>query len=175
MEQIIFIQSTKNTPVSKSSAAAQERTMKTTLSEDQMAELKDAFALFDKDGDGTITTSELGTVMASLGHFPTPTELADMINDVDADGNGVVDFSEFITLMSRKMKESDSDEEMREAFRVFDRDGNGYISLSELKHVMTNLGERLSDQELEEMMSEADKDGDKQISYEEFVQMLRSR
>lgn len=49
-------------------------------------EFKEAFSLFDKDGDGTITTKELGTVMRSLGQNPTEAELQDMINEVDADG-----------------------------------------------------------------------------------------
>ncbi|CAF4651320.1 unnamed protein product [Rotaria socialis] len=57
------------------------------LTEEQIAEFKEAFSLFDKDGDGTITTKELGTVMRSLGQNPTEAELQDMINEVDADGS----------------------------------------------------------------------------------------
>lgn len=56
------------------------------MTEEQIAEFKEAFSLFDKDGDGTITTKELGTVMRSLGQNPTEAELQDMINEVDADG-----------------------------------------------------------------------------------------
>lgn len=92
------------------------------------------------DGDGTITTLELGTVMRSLGQNPTEAELQDMINEVDADGNGTIDFPEFLTMMARKMRDTDSEEEIKEAFKVFDKDGNGYISAAELRHVMTNLG-----------------------------------
>ena len=91
-------------------------------------------------GDGTITTKELGTVMRSLGQNPTEAELQDMINEVDADGNGTIDFPEFLTMMARKMKDTDSEEEIVEAFKVFDKDGNGFISAAELRHVMTNLG-----------------------------------
>ena len=91
--------------------------------------------MFDKDGDGTITTKELGTVMRSLGQNPTEAELQDMINEVDADGNGTIDFPEFLTMMARKMKDTDSEEEIREAFRVFDKDGNGFISAAELQTV----------------------------------------
>uniref|UniRef100_A0A1I8IYR6 Calmodulin n=1 Tax=Macrostomum lignano TaxID=282301 RepID=A0A1I8IYR6_9PLAT len=138
------------------------------LTEDQIAEFKEAFSLFDKDGDGCITTKELGTVMRSLGQNPTEAELQDMINEVDQDGNGTIDFPEFLTMMARKMKDSDSEEEIREAFRVFDKDGNGFISAAELRHVMTNLGEKLTDEEVEEMIREADLDGDGQINYEEF-------
>ena len=73
------------------------------LTEEQIAEFKEAFSLFDKDGDGVITTKELGTVMRSLGQNPTEAELADMINEVDADGNGTIDFPEFLSMMARKM------------------------------------------------------------------------
>jgi len=122
------------------------------LTEEQIAEFKEAFSLFDKDGDGTITTKELGTVMRSLGQNPTEAELMDMINEVDADGNGTIDFPEFLTMMARKMKDSDSEEEILEAFKVFDKDGNGFISASELRHIMTNLGEKLTDEEVDEMV-----------------------
>ncbi|CAK9268471.1 unnamed protein product [Sphagnum jensenii] len=145
------------------------------LNEEQIAEFKEAFSLFDKDGDGSITTKELGTVMRSLGQNPTEAELQDMINEVDADGSGTIDFPEFLNLMARKMKDTDSEEELKEAFRVFDKDQNGFISAAELRHVMTNLGEKLTDDEVDEMIREADVDGDGQINYEEFVKMMMSK
>ncbi|XP_074567121.1 calmodulin-like [Curcuma longa] len=145
------------------------------LTDDQIAEFKEAFSLFDKDGDGCITTKELGTVMRSLGQNPTEAELQDMINEVDADGNGTIDFPEFLNLMARKMKDTDSEEELKEAFRVFDKDQNGFISAAELRHVMTNLGEKLTDEEVDEMIREADVDGDGQINYEEFVKVMMAK
>ena len=108
------------------------------LTEEQIAEFKEAFSLFDKDGDGTITTKELGTVMRSLGQNPTEAELQDMINEVDVDGNGTIDFPEFLSLMARKMKDTDTEEELIEAFKVFDRDGNGLISAAELRYSLNS-------------------------------------
>jgi len=92
-----------------------------------------------------------------------------MITEVDTDGNGTIDFNEFVQLMGRKMKETDTEEELREAFKVFDKDGNGFISAAELRHVMTNLGEKLTDEEVDAMIKEADTDGDGQVDYNEFV------
>jgi calmodulin len=79
---------------------------------------------------------------------------------------------EFLTMMARKMKDTDSAEEIKEAFKVFDKDGNGFISAAELRHIMTNLGEKLTDEEVDEMIREADVDGDGQINYDEFVDMM---
>ena len=69
------------------------------------------------------------------------------------------------------MRDTDSEEDIREAFKVFDKDGNGYISTAELRHVMAGLGEKLTDDEVDEMIREADVDGDGQLNYQEFVKV----
>lgn len=145
------------------------------LPEEQVAEFKEAFSLFDKDGDGVISTRELGTVMRSLGQNPTDSEIQDMINEIDEDGNGTIDFTEFLSLMVRKIQSNNIDDELRDAFKVFDRDGNGLISASELRHVMTNLGEKLTEEEVEEMIKEADVDGDGHVNFTEFVDLMLAK
>jgi len=81
-------------------------------------------------------------------------------------GNGTIAFPKFLTMMARKMKDTDLEEEQREAFRVFDKDGSGSISAAELRHVMKKLGEKLTDEEVDEMIREADLDGDEEINFE---------
>ncbi|EDR09945.1 uncharacterized protein LACBIDRAFT_318309 [Laccaria bicolor S238N-H82] len=142
------------------------------LSKEQIDSYREAFSLFDKDGDGTITAKELGIVMRSLGQNPTEAELQDMVNEVDKDGNGTIDFEEFLDMMSRNAVDENAEEEMRQAFLVFDKDGSGQISKSELKQVMRSLGEYLTDQEVEEMIREADGDGDGEIDFQEFQRMM---
>ncbi|KAJ4838587.1 hypothetical protein Tsubulata_007083 [Turnera subulata] len=142
------------------------------LTEEQVAEFQEAFCLFDRDGDGRITFKELATVIRSLDHSATEEELHIMLNEVDVDGNGTIEFGEFLNLMARKMKENEADEELREAFKVFDKDQDGYISPNELKHVMINIGEHPTDEELEQMIRDADLDGDGQVNFEEFVRMM---
>ena len=78
-------------------------------------------------------------------------------------------------MMAKKMKDTDSEEEIIAAFRVFDKDGNGFISAQELRHVMTSLGEKLSDDEADEMIREADLNNDGQIDYQEFVKMMTTK
>jgi hypothetical protein len=95
------------------------------------------------DGDGTITTSELGTVMRSLGRNPTDVELEGILKSVDKDQNGTIEFSEFVDLMGRSQQTlspgAEPQDELFQAFSVFDKDASGKISLTELETVMNNV------------------------------------
>ena len=98
--------------------------------------------------------------MRSLGQNPTDAEVQDMINEVDVDGSGAMEFPEFCVMMVKKMQESDTENEVREAYRVFDKDRDGFISASELRMIFAALPERLSAEEIEEMLEAADEDGE---------------
>ncbi|CAF1684763.1 unnamed protein product [Adineta ricciae] len=121
--------------------------------------LKEAFSLFDRLGGGLISTKDLAFVMHSIGYQTTPSELECMIREVDQDGllnqfdsddiltyvlgNGLIDFDEFKTMMNRKGTnglETFNDELLNEAFRIFDKNGDGLISEMEIRLVMNDLG-----------------------------------
>merc|ERR1711976_653243 len=100
-------------------------------------------------------------------------EIKKMISDIDKDGSGTIDFNEFLEMMTAKMSEKDSREEMLKAFRLFDDDETGKISFRNLKRVAKELGENMTDEEITEMIEEADRDGDGEISEEEFMRIMR--
>ena len=135
---------------------------------DQMDVYMEAFKMFDQNNDGTITIEELGEVMHSLGRNPTKIELKDMVNEVDMDSNGSIDFTEFLAMMGADMK----DEEMREAFKMFDLDGDGLIDANEIKQGMKIMGEEVTDEEVLEIMKDLDVDGDGFVNYTEFHNMM---
>uniref|UniRef100_A0AAV2MDQ3 EF-hand domain-containing protein n=1 Tax=Knipowitschia caucasica TaxID=637954 RepID=A0AAV2MDQ3_KNICA len=132
-----------------------------------VCEIKEAFSAYDKNGDGVITAHELGTFMTSSGLNATQAELQDMISELDAEGNGTIDFGEFLSMVSRRMKPRR--DEMREEFRKFDMDGNGFISAAEMRQTLKSLEVTLTDEEIGEMMREADIDGDGRINYEGMI------
>ncbi len=144
------------------------------LIEEQIAEFKEAFTTFDKDGDGMITIKEMGELLHSLGQIPTETEKQELMSSVDITLDKI-DFGDFLYLMTLKMQHTDMEQELIHAFRVFDRDGNGNISAAELKYVMSNIGESITDEEIDAMIQEADTDNDGQINYHEFIRMMLAK
>ncbi|PAA85820.1 hypothetical protein BOX15_Mlig005972g2 [Macrostomum lignano] len=145
------------------------------LTEEQVAEFKEAFALFDRDGSGSITVRELEVIMRSLGQNPSEQELAEMIQSVDIDGNGEIDFPEFMAMMAEKLQDTNSEQEIIAAFQAFDRDGNGYLSREELQGILMHFGENsMTEEDITEMISAADRNADGKIQYEEFAHFIAS-
>jgi centrin-1 len=145
----------------------------TGLTEEQKQEIREAFDLFDTDGSGTIDAKELKVAMRALGFEPKKEEIKKMISDIDKDGSGTIDFEEFLQMMTAKMGERDSREEIMKAFRLFDDDETGKISFKNLKRVAKELGENMTDEELQEMIDEADRDGDGEVNEEEFFRIMK--
>merc|ERR1719362_2597202 len=122
---------------------------------------QDAF-LREARGDGSVDSSKVSIIMKTIGQNPSEAEIQDMVNQVDKDGTGSIDFPEFLMMMAIKVDSENAEDEIREAFQVFDGDGNGYINRNELTVVMANIGEKLTTAEIQAMIDEADVDGDGQ-------------
>ena len=140
------------------------------FSSQDIHEVKDAFAMYDKNQTGTIPTKSFISAMRALGHNLTEEETYDMIREVDYNKTGVIHFMEFVEAWAKFS--TDVDDIIKEAFNLFDKDGSGSISMDEFREVMVTEGAQMTDDEIEEILSEADTDGDGQIDINEFVAML---
>ena len=139
-------------------------------------EIKEAFNLFDTEGKGSIDVRELKAAFRALGFQVKKAEIRQMFIDMDKDlGSALVTYDEFVEMVTPRMQNRDSREEIMKVFALFDDDNKGAISFKNLKRVATELGENLTDEELQEMIDEADRDGDGVINEEEFYRVMRKR
>jgi Ca2+-binding EF-hand superfamily protein len=124
---------------------------------------------------GTIDPKELKAAMQSLGFEAKNQTIYQMIADIDKDGSGTIDFDEFLDMMTAKMSDKDTREDILKVFNLFDDDQSGKISLRNLKRVAKELGETMSDAELLEMIERADTDADGEISPDEFYAIMTKK
>ncbi|CAH8305761.1 unnamed protein product [Eruca vesicaria subsp. sativa] len=143
------------------------------LNQQKRQEIKEAFDLFDTDGSGTIDAKELNVAMRALGFEMTEEQIEKMIADVDKDGSGAIDYDEFYYMMTAKIGERDTKEELTKAFKLIDLDNNGKISPDDIKRMAKDLGENFTDAEIREMVEEADRDRDGEVNMEEFMRMMK--
>ena len=142
------------------------------VTDQQLAEFKEAFAFYDTDSDGFIATDDLATVMRSLGQFPSKAALQNITSTLPSGAK--LDFDAFLKIMQEQMQEQDTLESIMEAFRVFDKDATGTVNAGELRHIMFNLGEQMDRRELDKMIEDAKPDKMGLIHYEEFMKRLLS-
>ncbi|KAK9059146.1 hypothetical protein SSX86_021765 [Deinandra increscens subsp. villosa] len=134
------------------------------------------FQMFDKNGDGRITKQELNDSLENTGVFISDADLVQMIEKIDVNGDGCVDIDEFGDLYKSILDNRENEEDMMEAFNVFDQNRDGFIAVEELRSVLESLGlkqGRKSD-DCRRMIMKVDVDGDGMVSFSEFKQMMRS-
>ena len=93
-----------------------------------------------------------------------------MISEIDADGSGEIDFGEFLDMMTARMSDKDTKEDINKVFRIFDDDKTGFITIKNLRRICKELGE--TDEELQELIERADSDGDGQVTPEDFYNVM---
>ncbi|KAL6976229.1 Calmodulin-like protein 3 [Sarracenia purpurea var. burkii] len=146
------------------------------------AELRRVFQLFDRNGDGKITKKELNDSLENMGISIPDADLIQMIRKIDVNGDGCVDIDEFGALYQSIMGErggggeEEEEEDMKEAFDVFDRNGDGFITVEELRSVLAALGlkQGRTVEDCRRMITKVDVDGDGMVDFDEFKQMMRA-
>uniref|UniRef100_A0A8C7MP87 Centrin 3 n=1 Tax=Oncorhynchus kisutch TaxID=8019 RepID=A0A8C7MP87_ONCKI len=142
------------------------------LTEEQKLEIKEAFELFDTDKDKEIDYHELKVAMRALGFEVKKVDVLKILKDYNREGNGKITFDDFNEVVTDRMLQRDPKEEILKAFKLFDDDDSGRISMRNLRRVARELGESITDEELRSMIDEFDTDGDGEINQEEFVSIM---
>ncbi|XP_060548746.1 calcium-binding protein 5 isoform X1 [Pantherophis guttatus] len=141
------------------------------LSGDEIEELCEAFQEFDKDKDGYISCKDLGNLMRTMGYMPTEMELIELSQQINMNLGGHVAFDDFVELMTPKLLAETAGmigvQEMRDVFKEFDTNGDGKITLTELRQTMQRLmSETMTSQEINDMVKDADVNGDGTVDFE---------
>ncbi|XP_028130419.1 troponin C, isoallergen Bla g 6.0201-like isoform X2 [Diabrotica virgifera virgifera] len=146
------------------------------LDREQIIMLKSTFDAFDIERKGYIEADMIGTIIEMLGTRVTAADL-DIIDEIDEDGNGEVSFEEFANLAAKFMVEEDEDTEaiqleLKGAFRLYDKEGNGFITIEVLREILRELDEKLTEDDLDNMIDEIDADGSGTVDWDEFKAVM---
>ena len=179
--QTTQVTTTKTTTVKTSNAPAKttfdtKNYEKNGLTEDEVLEIREAFDLFDTDKSGEIDVAELKQALMNLGIDTKNQTLQNMLADIDKNGNANIDFDEFIDMMTAKMSDKDTREDLEKVFELFLGDDDAdKIDIKHLKRVCKELNENMSDDELNEMIVRADLDRDGKVIFEEFYTIMTKK
>ncbi|KAB0794756.1 hypothetical protein PPYR_11595 [Photinus pyralis] len=147
------------------------------LHKDQLILLQQTFVAFDVDKKGYIDIEMIGQILDMLGHQLTSDELQAIVKEIDEDGNGELSFEEFAHLAARFLVEEEEDteailKELKDAFRLYDKEGLGFITTDLLREILKELDEKMTKEDLDQMIEEIDVDGSGTVDWEEFKAMM---
>ncbi|KAF2360346.1 EF-hand domain [Trinorchestia longiramus] len=142
-------------------------------SEDQIQEFQETFSIFDQKGDHKIQVTQIGEALRALGQNPTEADVKRLSQQHRPEER--ISFEVFLPILQTISRQSSGDtaDDFIEGLRHFDKDGNGYISSAELRHLLTHLGEKLNDEEVEQLLL-GQEDSQGNVNYEEFVRNVLS-
>ena len=132
-----------------------------------------AFERFDKDYDGFIPIDDLAEIMKKIGRPVNEGELQDVKGEINPNDDSIFDLKEYMSIMDKRSREKDCDEDLFTIFQIIDKDENDLIGPTELLNFMDALGHKVSQEETEEMIKEFDEDGDGFCTFKEFVKMMK--
>jgi len=145
------------------------------LDDTQVAALKTAFESFDTEGKGAIGIETIGNILRMMGVKIKEADLKEVIDEVDDDGSGMLEFEEFTELAAKFLIEEDEEElknELKEAFRIYDKDGQGFITNEVLREILREIDPKLTEADLDGIIEEVDEDGSGTMDLDEFMEMM---
>merc|ERR1712037_191965 len=149
------------------------------LANDEIKCLKVCFDLFDTKKQEFLSGDDLGDIMRAMGFRPSEEELAELLHEVDEDGSGEIEFGEFCQLCATFPVEDPDMEtmkkELKDAFRVYDKEGQGFITTEPLRGLITELLAPLTEEEVEGILEELDEDGSGSMDFDEFCEMMMTK
>lgn len=143
--------------------------VKIDLTEQEKKDLKDAFNLFDTDGNGTIDVQEMKAALDAMGFEASGGDtIYQMIGQIDTDGSGAVDLQEFTEFFSRQVVKVHTRKSVREIFDMFDVEGKGYITKDDIEEVAHDLGDYVDPKEAGLAFAQVNTSKTGLISFQEF-------
>merc|ERR1712098_196729 len=150
----------------------------TDLQDDEIKCLKNCFDLFDSKKQAFLSASDLDEILRAMGFRPSSEELTAILTEIDEDGSGEIEFAEFCQLCAKFLVEDPDIEtlkrELKAAFRIYDKDGRGFITMDTLRGLISELLTPLSQEELDGIIDELDEDGSGTMDFDEFCEMMMS-
>lgn len=148
------------------------------LDKSQLEQLQQAFDAFDIEKVGYLMPETVGTILGCFDQTISQTRILEIVNEVDEDGSGQIEFEEFCVLAAKflveeeEVSEEQMQDELREAFRFYDREGNGTITTDVLRELVKELDESLDEKQLDEIVAEMDNDGSGALDFDEFMEVM---
>merc|ERR1711971_1341428 len=154
-------------------------TESTGLAADEIKCLKTCFDLFDTKKVDFLSADDLGEIMRAMGFRPTEEELKELLLEIDEDGSGEIEFAEFCQLCATFLVEDPDMEtmkrELKDAFGIYDKEGQGFITTETLRGLITELLAPLTEEEVEGILEELDEDGSGSMDFDEFCEMMMTK
>jgi len=144
------------------------------LSESQLAAAQNAFKAFDKKNEDKIKVGDIEQALKKLGHNIKPDWLEKIEHTIDAEGTGYIKLDEFCGILRKKVQDDEDERELREMFRILDKEKRGEVNTNELRWILKNLGDDLTEADIDDMIADVDTDGSGWVDYNEFSKLMQS-
>ncbi|CAD5123643.1 DgyrCDS11969 [Dimorphilus gyrociliatus] len=142
------------------------------LTDAQLKGCQEAFLQHDKRDQKKIKTGDISSAMKDLGHSIKSDWLEKFEDEIDTEGTGFIEFEEFCDIVKRKMQEEEDERELKEIFRVLDKEKKGEVDVNELRWILKSLGDDLTEEDIDDMIADVDTDGSGWVDYEEFAKLM---